>query len=116
MFKNAQNSTILRFKNFQFCTHQHQQKIGHQCKRPHEPQDNSFAFSHKFIAVCYYFATNLIHFWTQNNNIQPVVAIGLVDKVLNCFFFFFISQMYKKTNNYKTLDFIMISINDTPNS
>ena len=43
MFKNAQNSIILPFKNFLFA---HQQKIGHQCKRAHKPQDNSFAFSH----------------------------------------------------------------------
>ena len=47
MFKNAQNSIIWPFTNFQFCPRAHQQKIGHQCKRQHEPQDNSFAFSHK---------------------------------------------------------------------
>ena len=51
MFKNAQNSIALPFKNFQFCPHQHHQKIGHQCKRPHKPQDNSFAFSHKHLYI-----------------------------------------------------------------
>ena len=49
MFKNAQNSIIWSFTNLQFCPRAHQQKIGHQCKRQHEPQDNLYVFSHNQI-------------------------------------------------------------------
>ena len=34
----------------------------------------------EFSAVCYYFARNLIDFWTQNNDIDSIVPIGLVDR------------------------------------